>query len=346
MAKKQNNTQLNNNIFIDIKNEVMSKDCLINMLYSARGIGKTYGALKYAIENYETTGYSSIYLRRFKSELKKFSKIFNPLLANNEIDLDKYQVDVKNKKLIDKKNNKDVIMCQPLSISTQEKSVSYNEVNFVIFDEFIIDKSTLHYIPEEFALFNNFIETVARLGELTENRVVKVLMLANAGNRNNPYFIGYNIPVVKDNIWIKDDLLLMHPVKEGFKKAKESTRWGKFLKKHTKMEGYMFDGEFKDKKDFIANIGKKTRYIGTLIYLQKYIGLYIDDYGIIYISDKINKQSKVVYALTKEDNTPNILLLNSDNRILKYIKKAWEVGQLRFTDLKLQAIFLEILKII
>lgn len=327
--------------------DVLKRDKLINMVAGARGIGKTYTTLKYAVEKYKETKKSSIYLRRYKTELKKFATIFNPLYANNDIDATKYQIDSTGKKLIEIETGNVVIEAIALSVATNLKSASFNTCDLVIFDEFILDKSTLHYIDGEFELFNNFIETIARLGELTENRVVKVLMLANAGSRNNPYFMGYNIPIFTGEWYVNDDLLVYYPDTETFKKVKLKTRWGRFVSKHTNMSEYMLDGTFKDKNDFIEKLPQKTSYVATLKYLNKKIGVYLDLYnGKLFISEKVNPNNTYLYALTNMDSTPNYLVLTKGSSLFKSIKKYWESGSLRFTNLKIQTIFMEILKII
>lgn len=338
---------MDNSIFLDVKS-ILAKDKLVNMITGARGIGKTYGALKYAVDKYEQIGSTTIYLRRYKSELKKFETIFNNHFANKDINASKYEIDKgTRRKLLDKETKKPVIEAIPLSTAISFKSASFETCDFIIFDEFILDKSSIHYIQDEFELFNNFIETISRLGELTENRIVKILMLSNAGSRNNPYFIGYNIPIFKNDLYVNDDLLVYMPDQQEFKKAKEKTRWGKFVKKHTKMTEYMLEGNFKDKNDFIAQLPKKTQYIATLIYFDKKIGVYLDMNSTkLYISDKVNMNNTITYALTREDSTPNYLILGKTNRLFQMLKQYWDLGYLRFTDLKIQSIFLDILRIL
>lgn len=336
------------NIWFDV-DFILSKDKLVNLIPSARGIGKTYSSIKYAIDKYNKTGRTTIYLRRYKTELKKFESIFNPLVANNEFDPKRFIVDpVTHKKLLDvENNNAPVIEALPLSQSINNKSASFNTCDLIIFDEFILDKSSLRYIPDEFELFNNFIETVARLGEFTEGRVVKVLMLANASSRNNPYFIGYNIPIIDTNLWTCDDLLVYTPDQKEFKELKEKTRWGKFVKRHTRMSEYMLDGDFKDNNNYIAKLPKKTQYIATLIYLDKKIGVYLDlNSTRLYISDKYNSNYTLTYALTLNDSTPNYLLFKKNISLFKSLKEYWQSGFVRFSNVKIQSIFIDILKIL
>ena len=49
----------------------LSYNALFTMIMGGRGIGKTYSAKKRAIKNFLTKGEQFIYLRRYKTELKK-----------------------------------------------------------------------------------------------------------------------------------------------------------------------------------------------------------------------------------------------------------------------------------
>lgn len=338
--------KINNNIFFNV-NEVMQYDALVNMIYGARGIGKTYSFLEWAIEHYEETGQGTIYLRRYKAELSEFDTILNTIINNNE----KIKTEIKlgkKKEYIDAKNNKIIFKGMVLSKGITKKSSDFSNFDTIIFDEFIIDKSNYQYIPDEFLAFHNFIETVSRLRELTSNTTVKTYMLANSASRNNPYFIGYKIPITKKNPYIKNDLLLYKPENSNFIQEKLKTRWGQFIKNNTDMIDYMLYGDFKDKTDFIdKKLPKNNLYIATLIYLKQKIGVIKDTKNnLLYITDKINNTSKSIFSLTKKDNTPDVISIYTNKKLLDAIKKFYNMGLLRFTDLKLQAIFIDILKIL
>lgn len=326
--------------------EIIKYNCLINMIYGARGIGKTYGMLKYAIENFYKTGEGVIYCRRYKDEFRDFGSILAPIIANNP-EYEKITYNSR-KKTFEDENKKVIIKGIPLSQAVIKKSSSYSNITTIIFDEFIIDKGNYQYIPDEFSAFHNLIETVARMRELTDNQIVKVFMLANSASRNNPYFIGYKIPITKKNPYIKNDLLLYKAENQNFIEEKLKTRWGQFIKNNTNMLDYMINGDFIDKMDFIVKkLPSKTYYIATLIYLKTKIGVYKDNQkNLLYISNKINNNYKLCFSLTKADDTPDILNINANKKLIEIIKQYYNQGMLRFTDLKLQAIFIDILKII
>ena len=334
----------NNNIFFDIET-ILKHDKLVNMIYGGRGIGKTYSSLNKAIINYYETGKGTIYLRRFRDELTDFGSILDKVIFNN--DYKNIEYDNKKKEYIDTENKRTIIKAIPLSKSVIKKSNNYNNFNLIIFDEFIIDKSNYNYIPNEFIHFNNFIETVSRLREITDNEIVKTIMLSNSHSRINPYFIGYNIPLTEENPYIKNDLLVYHAeTSQEFLEAKKSTRWGKFISNNTDMDKYIYDGTFDDNLQFIEKLPAKAKQLATLKYLKDTMGVYISkENNNIYISKKFNPQIKF-FALTKKDATPDIKILNKDNQILKILQSFWGDGKLRFEELRQQQIIIDILKLI
>ena len=101
-------------------NNLFSHNALFNFIIGERGVGKTYGIMKKAIKDFIKTmndkveydesgnkisGPSQfVYLRRYKTELKKFNTLLDPLVFNNEfkghtikINGDKVYVDKKNR---------------------------------------------------------------------------------------------------------------------------------------------------------------------------------------------------------------------------------------------------------
>ena len=55
----------------------LSYNCLFNFILGARGVGKSYGAKRWAIRDFLKTGKQFVYVRRYKEELKKIDKFFD-----------------------------------------------------------------------------------------------------------------------------------------------------------------------------------------------------------------------------------------------------------------------------
>ena len=75
----------------------------------------------------------------------------------------------------------------PLSTANILKSATFEKVDTIIFDEFIIDKGSYHYLQNEVIQLLDIIETIARL------RDIKIIFLGNAISVTNPYFTFFDI---------------------------------------------------------------------------------------------------------------------------------------------------------
>ena len=65
-------------MYWNIKNS-LSHNCLFNFIVGDRGVGKTYGCKKWAIEDFLKTGAQFIYLRRYQTEFKRTNKFFDDI---------------------------------------------------------------------------------------------------------------------------------------------------------------------------------------------------------------------------------------------------------------------------
>ena len=81
MAKKKEKIQ-----YWDI-NPILSKNAEYNVIYGERSNGKTYGTLKYCLEEYFLNHSEFAYIRRWDEDLvgKKGESLFNGLIKNGVI---------------------------------------------------------------------------------------------------------------------------------------------------------------------------------------------------------------------------------------------------------------------
>lgn len=160
-------------------NKTLSYNCLFNFVVGQRGVGKTYAAKKKAIKNYINKGEQFVYLRRYDTEIKasQMEKFFDDILCEFTDHSFGY---VSGKFYIDEHVAGYAIS---LSRAAQYKSVPFPDVTLIIFDEFIIDRGLIRYLPNEVITFSEMYSTIARL------RDVIVLFLSNAITFTNPYFL-------------------------------------------------------------------------------------------------------------------------------------------------------------
>ena len=183
-------------MYWDINNS-LSYNRLFNFIVGARGVGKTYGAKRWAINDFLKNGNQFVYVRRYKEEFKKIPKFF----ADIQDEFSKHELKVVPPNfVIDGKVAGTYIA---LSTSKIEKSTPYPSVTKIIFDEFILDKGFHHYLPDEVTNFLELYSTVAR------SRDVKVYFLSNALSITNPYFLYFDLKLpYGKSISTKDDILL------------------------------------------------------------------------------------------------------------------------------------------
>ena len=169
---------MDNELYISIP-RTLSYNALWNFILGMRGGGKTYGSLKYAIEQhlkYKKKGikWQFMYVRRMKTELDKLTVMRNGRLFKAvEKEFPDHQLKAESNTLYC--DGEIIGYSQPLSTASILKSDAFPNVNLIIFDEFIIDnRGTYHYLKDEVTKFLDLYETVAR------GRDVVVLFLSKA----------------------------------------------------------------------------------------------------------------------------------------------------------------------
>lgn len=75
---------MDNNIFYDY-NKILSYGAMLNFLLGERGVGKTYGATKFVINQFLKKNEEFAYIRRYKNEISEsVPKFFRSININNE----------------------------------------------------------------------------------------------------------------------------------------------------------------------------------------------------------------------------------------------------------------------
>ena len=202
-------------------------DAIFYFVLGERGVGKSYGSIVKAVKNFLKDGQQFVYLRRYKTELDTaVPKFFDALIENEEfgdLELKVVQGKKMSKFLVDGEVAGYAI---PLSTANVLKSTSFSRVNLIIFDEFIIDKGTYHYLRNEVEALLDIVETIGRL------RDIKVLFLGNAISISNPYFnyFDLSLPYDSDFKTFKDGLIVVNYIKnEAYREVKRQTKFGRLI---------------------------------------------------------------------------------------------------------------------
>ena len=223
----------------------------------------------------------------------------------------------------------------PLSIANILKSSTYENVDTIIFDEFIIDKGCYHYLQNEVTQFLDLLETIGRL------RDIRVIMLANAISITNPYFTYFDIslPYNANIKTFKDGLIAIEYIKnEEYRKVKKESKFGKLIA-GTDYGSYAIDNEFlRDSKVFISKRSKDARFDFIFILNNKKYGIWRDyDLQTMYVSSKFDPNCPVVFAINPDDHTTDTILLRCrTSPFFKSLIDYYRLGKLNFDNQKIK----------
>lgn len=320
-----------------------------NFVVGGRGLGKTYGAKKQAIRNFLKRGEQFILVRRYKEELSSARNTFfadiGAEFPDETFRIQGSEAQWQDPDMLDPKGKpvwKTMGYFRPLSTAQSQKGTSFPLVTLIIFDEFIIEKGNIHYLPNEAIAFNNFYSTVDRWKDKT-----RVLFLANSVSIDNPYFIAWDIrpaPAVQryDVGDAKGFIVCDFPEATDFANAAFQTNFGKFIA-GTDYADYALGNQFSDNGDNLVDLKKASaHYIYTLEVPAMTFSVWQDG-NQYYCQAKLPKQ-ETVFTMMPHRMSDNKTLMLPNDKLLQYLRSAFRHGRVVFDEPKTRNAFLEIFK--
>lgn len=322
-------------------NVVLSYVALFFFIVGMRGGGKSYGMKKHVIKRWLKHKEQFMYVRRYKEEFDESAKtFFDDLIANGEFP--DCEFEYKGKKFYC--NGEIMGHGMILSTSSKKKSLSFPNVWWIIFDEFMLDpkkKAIDRYLPNEVDIVLNLYETVAR------SRDVKMFFISNALSWVNPYFIYFKIerPRNKKQISVNNDVLIQLYTNKEFKKMKDNTRFGKMIK-GTEFYSHAVDNEFiRDNNNFIRKPFAKQRYFFTLKASGVFYGVYIaHEDGCLFVSENYDKNYPMVYVAILDNHEPNMMLMSGSSPPFKRFITMFKNGYVYYDCQRTKNTVFEIMK--
>lgn len=341
---------MNNDIFYN-PDELKARPGFLKMLIGNRGGGKSYGWKCEMIRYFLATGKKFVWLRRYETEItgtpgakaqSLVHKFTTDLIQNNAFP--DHDLKVKGKTFYVDDQVAGVFI--PLSKAITQKSVPFNDFDYIIFDEFIITKNRYHYLPDEVTEFLDFIETVNRL-RLGDDDKLEVICIANAIKFANPYFIHFNIPVFNTQFWTNKErgIVVQLYKNEKFIELKKASRFGKLIA-GTRYESYAVDNEFLlDNNKFIAPKSKAAKFSFAIRYGKHTLGFWVDyEAGNCYVNKSYPNTTHNLYTLRKDDQDVNVLLIKSArSTILDNALYLFRCGRMFYDNITTKSIALEAL---
>jgi hypothetical protein len=322
------------NMFYDLS-KMQSYNALLNFLLGGRGIGKTYGMKKWSINDFLKTGKQFIYLRRYKSELKDLDKFFNAVSK----EFPDVEFEIKGRTFYI--NKKVAGYAVALSTALTKKSAEYPKVNKIIYDEFLIMKSNLHYIPNEPEMFLEFFETVARMRD-----DVRAFFLGNATSENNPYFVYFNLRCPDSFYYDSKRFILIENIQNSqtFMEAKRKTRFGQLIN-GTDYASYSINNEFfSDDNTFIKEYQGRMKLISCIRCNRQEIGLWQTIDGRLYACNKINYDCPCCIAYDKEDVNENYNLGMKRGFTAEFLRRSFRRNEMIYQNIFIKNVVFEVMR--
>lgn len=329
------------NIFWDIS-KILSYNALFNFVISNRGGGKTYGFKKYVIKRFIERSSQFMYLRRTEVEIKKARTTFFDDVGK---EFPNYTFRTKGEllqmaEIVDTDEDGNPVTGQwqtcgfatHLSGARTQKSVSYEKVDIMCYDEFLIPGyGVAKYLPEEVTCFLEFYETVARLRDVT------VFFLANSLNIINPYFMYWNIVKFtgrKGITRVGDDMVMEKVDNMEFMEYKQQTRFGKLVA-GTDYERYAIQNEYiENTPEYIEKKTGECYYSATLELDGLLFGCYRSVLnGKYYISQDVDHSFHKTYSCGNVKDVRKLIVKSRTSWVfIDYLIKYFQVGQVMFED--------------
>lgn len=322
--------------------KLMSYNGMLNFVVAERGVGKTYGAKKLAIKRFLRDGSQFIYVRRYNTELEtSVNTFFDQLVSNNEFEGHKFKVVKKNKMTKFYCDGHECGYAISLSTANILKSTSFPYVKLIIFDEFMLDVGSYHYLRSEVTQFLELWETVARL------RDVPVIFLGNAVSTSCPYFSYFDIEIPYNSEFktFKDGLIVFNYCKnEAYRAAKKDSKFGRIVE-GTAYGDYAIDNKWlRDSGCFIKKKTGDCRMWSAVVINGKYYGVWRDwKTGEVYVSEDYDPQHPCVFAFNTSDHNERTVLQARRSPWFAILIKSYRAALLYFESQKIKQAVMPVL---
>lgn len=210
--------------------KLMEKDkSTFKFLVGARGIGKTFGILKYMIDECRKLNRKFVYMRRTQVQVDMIkTPELNPFLALEDELGNNYSFIIQSinknvsgiyESVYDVDKNVYMASGNPigylLALSTiaNIRGIGGGDIEYIFYDEFIGERHEKP-IKSEGSCFLNALETIGRNRELKKREPLKVICASNSVNLGNPLFIELKFITYIEKALKKNNDLIKLPDRE------------------------------------------------------------------------------------------------------------------------------------
>lgn len=331
---------------------LLTRNAAWNFAIGARGLGKTFDAKRHCIRDFIKHGWEFIYLRRTDVEQKSKGTFF--------ADMDEYfknftfRVNGDVGQILKdgddpKKGWKTCCYFLALSQEGGKKSVVYNNVRTIIYDEVFPDN--MQFLRGEKTLFQNFYNTVDRWKDKT-----RVIFLSNAVTQANPYFAAYHIDTTDQQnreqqfkTYCNGFICIELADYGGFSAKVAKSNFGQFILKYDPdFADYAISNKFLDDTDkLLDDMPSEAGYSCTLDTDYGIFGIwssYSSDYTqrYIWVSRRIKRLDKHCYTLVYQHVDDDTIFVKKSDQVIQSLTYAYRTGRMRFDTKQVKADFSQV----
>lgn len=321
------------------RNNILSYNASLNFVVLKRGFGKTWTFKELAISEFLKSGLKTLWLRRYKLELRETKSKFLGDIVNHFGD----------HKLIMKGNTlfvdgKPAIEFMCLTQAQDVKSSTYADFKYLIFDEFIIEGKAKYYIGEECTVFSSLMSTFLR-----DSKNRKIFMLGNKVTTVTPYTLYFNLPDFDGVRYLANRSILLYckdndgEIEDNYKDAPLE----KILQGTPYYNYALANNSLDDNNDFVEKRPNDLKVIVVIDVNGTKVGMFYDTPNSkIYFDLHCDKTIKAKYTLDNNDLSKSYMLLNKNTPMFKMLKDFYYNGRVYFNDIRTKIIMKDLLKFI
>ena len=328
--------------------------CIVS---GGKGIGKTFGLRIKCIEEFLKKGFRFVEVSRTKEERSQIEDGYYSKIQHDGFFTDHLFKVQKNCGYIAEKPPSDdmepewelITYFVALTAFQVEKRRTFTGMRRFIVDEAAIDRKDRYhdYLPNEFFILANLIDSITR-EQPGDKPFFKVYLLMNSCDLSCPYlrYLGVNKPPKFGYTWYNEKHTLLHYVEPWYMEQRQrETLVGRMLagSEESKM---VFGNEFNvgDTRDIKKKPGN-AKYAYGLRFDGMNFAVWIDyKKAYFYVNEKIPKDAKNVYALTKRDGTIDYQTVRRTDEFLKILVDVFYKGGMRYSSIGLKESFLKVLE--
>ena len=226
--------ELSNEGFVDITDQGLKN---LNVFFGGRGLGKTYSVLKhrilYAMDHPEG---KFIWLRDSMEVVKKISagnSLALPIEVNEESfpHVEIVKIDGNYCFIANPKTDHAIVLGYLMALSTfhNARGISYEDVSYIIWDEFIPESGTI-VKKNQGLTFLNMYESVNRNREFKDQEPVKIIFLSNTNDIYSDVLADLGVSKIIEDMQFNhndsyedEDILIMFLSSQTFYEKKKNT---------------------------------------------------------------------------------------------------------------------------